>query len=70
MTENAPRELHPLEDLRPDHGMDLHLFELFRRQFAIRFVGTFFLPDFAALRGFRNLPRGDVEALARAVRAV
>lgn len=28
------------------------------------------VPEFAALRGFRNLPRGDVEALARAVRAV
>ena len=28
------------------------------------------VPEFAVLRGFRNLPRGDVETLARAVRAV
>ena len=28
------------------------------------------IPDLAILRGFRNLPRGDVEALAQAVRAM
>jgi hypothetical protein len=28
------------------------------------------IPELAILRGFRNLPRGDVEALAQAVRAM